>query len=146
MIANIASDDALILPHRANPAGLNFRERQALICADTPDLCAILALCPTHGDGECAESCEIVVHTACTAPRGELLRINDYFHNDIAARAHFRKAFVGRLFPLIERGRQLCIADETPDSFVIFSAEQRDISSSHSPSSFASVESALLSA
>ncbi len=28
MIANIASHDALILPHRANPAGLNFRERQ----------------------------------------------------------------------------------------------------------------------
>src|SRR5258707_3032576 len=28
MIANIASDDALILPHRANPAGLNFREPQ----------------------------------------------------------------------------------------------------------------------
>jgi hypothetical protein len=28
MIANIASDDALILPHHANPAGLNFRERQ----------------------------------------------------------------------------------------------------------------------
>jgi hypothetical protein len=28
MIANIAPDDALILPHRANPAGLNFRERQ----------------------------------------------------------------------------------------------------------------------
>ena len=30
MIANIASDDALILPHHANPAGLNFRERQVL--------------------------------------------------------------------------------------------------------------------
>jgi hypothetical protein len=28
MIANIALDDALILPHRANPTGLNFRERQ----------------------------------------------------------------------------------------------------------------------
>jgi transposase InsO family protein len=28
MIANIASDDALILPHSANPAGLNFWERQ----------------------------------------------------------------------------------------------------------------------
>jgi|SRR5262245_6882574 len=28
MIANVASDDALILPHDANPAGLNFRERQ----------------------------------------------------------------------------------------------------------------------
>jgi hypothetical protein len=28
MIANIAFDDALILPHRANPAGLNFRERR----------------------------------------------------------------------------------------------------------------------
>src|SRR5260370_18785515 len=28
MIANIASHDALILPHRANPAGLNFRELQ----------------------------------------------------------------------------------------------------------------------
>jgi hypothetical protein len=28
MIANIAFDDALILPHRANPIGLNFRERQ----------------------------------------------------------------------------------------------------------------------
>jgi hypothetical protein len=27
MIANIASDDALILSHRANPARLNFRER-----------------------------------------------------------------------------------------------------------------------
>jgi len=39
MIANIASDDALILPHRANPAGLNFRERQvsyrALYSANT---------------------------------------------------------------------------------------------------------------
>jgi signal transduction histidine kinase len=31
MIATIASDDALILPHRANPAGLNFRERQRQI-------------------------------------------------------------------------------------------------------------------
>ena len=31
MIANIASDDALILPHRANPAGLNFRERQTTL-------------------------------------------------------------------------------------------------------------------
>jgi hypothetical protein len=30
MIANIASDDALILPHHANPVGLNFRERQGL--------------------------------------------------------------------------------------------------------------------
>src|SRR5262249_39568759 len=30
MIANIASDDALILPHHANPAGLNFRERQVI--------------------------------------------------------------------------------------------------------------------
>jgi hypothetical protein len=28
MIANIASYDVRILPHRANPAGLNFRERQ----------------------------------------------------------------------------------------------------------------------
>jgi hypothetical protein len=27
MIADIALDDALILPHRANPTGLNFRER-----------------------------------------------------------------------------------------------------------------------
>jgi hypothetical protein len=26
MIANIASDDALILAHHASPAGLNFRE------------------------------------------------------------------------------------------------------------------------
>src|SRR5258708_3475940 len=31
MIANIALDDALILPHRANPTGLNFRERQPSI-------------------------------------------------------------------------------------------------------------------
>jgi hypothetical protein len=30
MIANIASDDALILPHRANLAGSNFRERQCI--------------------------------------------------------------------------------------------------------------------
>jgi len=30
MIANIASDDALILPYRANPAGLNFWERQGI--------------------------------------------------------------------------------------------------------------------
>ena len=28
MIANIASDDGLILPHSANPIGSNFRERQ----------------------------------------------------------------------------------------------------------------------
>jgi hypothetical protein len=27
MIANIALDDALILPHSANPTGSNFRER-----------------------------------------------------------------------------------------------------------------------
>jgi hypothetical protein len=31
MIANIASDDALILPHRANPTGLNFRERHRIL-------------------------------------------------------------------------------------------------------------------
>jgi hypothetical protein len=37
MIANIALDDALILPHRANPTGLNFRERQEGIgVADGP--------------------------------------------------------------------------------------------------------------
>jgi hypothetical protein len=29
MIANIALDDGLILPHGANPTGSNFRERQA---------------------------------------------------------------------------------------------------------------------
>jgi hypothetical protein len=28
-MASIVSDDALILPHRANPRGWNFRERQA---------------------------------------------------------------------------------------------------------------------
>src|SRR5258707_13576653 len=28
ILANIAFDDALILPHRANPTGLNFRKRQ----------------------------------------------------------------------------------------------------------------------
>jgi len=33
MIANIVSDDALLLPHRAKPTGLNFRERQ-LLCGD----------------------------------------------------------------------------------------------------------------
>jgi hypothetical protein len=40
MIANIASDDALILSHRANPAGLNFRERQVIVLLNTfePDL------------------------------------------------------------------------------------------------------------
>jgi hypothetical protein len=27
-IASIECDDALILPHRANPVGYNFRERQ----------------------------------------------------------------------------------------------------------------------
>jgi hypothetical protein len=30
MIANIASDDGLILPHSANPIGSNFRERQVV--------------------------------------------------------------------------------------------------------------------
>ena len=34
-MAGIASDDALILPHRANPDGWNFRERQGA-CAE-PD-------------------------------------------------------------------------------------------------------------
>jgi hypothetical protein len=34
MIANIALDDALILPHRANPTGLNFRERQGFETSD----------------------------------------------------------------------------------------------------------------
>jgi len=33
MIANIVSDDAPLLPHRAKPTGLNFRERQ-LLCGD----------------------------------------------------------------------------------------------------------------
>ena len=28
MLTSIVPDDALILPHRANPAGSNFRERQ----------------------------------------------------------------------------------------------------------------------
>jgi hypothetical protein len=35
MIANIASDDALILPQHANPVGLNFWERHRLYC-DAP--------------------------------------------------------------------------------------------------------------
>jgi hypothetical protein len=30
-IASIVPDDALILPHRANPAGSDFRERQGLL-------------------------------------------------------------------------------------------------------------------
>jgi hypothetical protein len=44
MIANIASDDALILPHRANPAGLNFRERQvqrSQLTGDVPGVCGL---------------------------------------------------------------------------------------------------------
>ena len=46
MIANIALDDALILPHRANPAGLNFRERQGVPMADrTDELRATAAQC-----------------------------------------------------------------------------------------------------
>src|SRR5260370_40720574 len=45
MIANIGSDDALILPHRANPAGLNFRERQVL---NAEHLRRILAKYPTY--------------------------------------------------------------------------------------------------
>jgi hypothetical protein len=36
MIANIASDDALILPQRANPTGLNFRERQLVHSLNHP--------------------------------------------------------------------------------------------------------------
>jgi hypothetical protein len=36
MIANIALDDALILPHRANPTGLNFRERHVDACPLLP--------------------------------------------------------------------------------------------------------------
>src|SRR2546430_14544994 len=39
MIANIASDDGLILPHRANPAGSNFRERQPFF-----DICFMIHL------------------------------------------------------------------------------------------------------
>ena len=31
MIANIASDDALILPHHANPARSNFQEQQRIL-------------------------------------------------------------------------------------------------------------------
>jgi hypothetical protein len=38
MIANIALDDALILPHRANPTGLNFRERQCGSALETDRL------------------------------------------------------------------------------------------------------------
>jgi hypothetical protein len=36
MIANIASDDGLILPHRANPTGSNFRERQRFALNEMP--------------------------------------------------------------------------------------------------------------
>jgi hypothetical protein len=38
MIANIALDDGLILPHSANPAGSNFRERQAEACQKVTSL------------------------------------------------------------------------------------------------------------
>jgi len=34
MIANIASDDGLILPHSANPTGSNFRERHVVLTLD----------------------------------------------------------------------------------------------------------------
>jgi hypothetical protein len=36
MIANIALDDGLILPHSANPAGSNFQERQPLVRVANP--------------------------------------------------------------------------------------------------------------
>ena len=45
MIANIALDDALILPHRANPTGLNFRERQVAIHASAANGSFTVAVC-----------------------------------------------------------------------------------------------------
>jgi hypothetical protein len=38
LIANIASDDGLILPHSANPTGSNFRERQVCPTSRPPHL------------------------------------------------------------------------------------------------------------
>jgi hypothetical protein len=36
-IESIASEDALILPHRANPSGCDFWERQVFaVCSGTP--------------------------------------------------------------------------------------------------------------
>ena len=63
MIANIASDDALILPYRANPAGLNFRERQVLqkMLAESSFAVLVLTGEDVHRDGK-EHARENVVH------------------------------------------------------------------------------------
>ena len=91
------------------------------------DSCAVLALLPCDTDGEAAEGCEIVLHPACAAPRGELMRIDDSLLDDDAARTQFRDALFGIVKPLIEGAAELrVIRDESFDGLVIFPVEPRD--------------------
>jgi hypothetical protein len=114
----------------------------------SPGLCAALMLFPSIDDGERSESCSVVVQGARTAVRDVLLRIDDHFHDNVAARLHFRDTFVRLLAPIVEGLWHLGVRDEPPNGFVILAVESEHVSNRHSGFSVraATVESASPSA
>jgi hypothetical protein len=95
----------------------------ALIRGGTPGLFSTLILFPAFDDGESFESCHIGVLPAFCAPRGELLRIKDHFHDDRSDRLHCRDLLFLRLKPLLEACGQRLVCDEALECLVIFPAE-----------------------
>jgi hypothetical protein len=97
-------------------------------------LCATLGLFPSFGDDEGPKGCSIVILSAGAAPRGELLRVDDHFHDGIASRLKFRDVLIRRVLPFVEGVGKLNVGDEGAHCFVILASEKADIPSRHGPS------------
>ena len=88
---------------------------------------SVLLLTPCD-DGKGSKACGVVINPGCIAPRGELLWIDDRFHDAASSeRLHFRDDLVGRLQPLLVGGDQCrIIGNSGADRLVIFGPEPRD--------------------
>src|SRR5260370_6565199 len=105
MIANIASDDGLILPHSANPTGSNFRERQGArgfssahipAAVDVDGLAGDVAVAGQHnGDrGDLVHRAEATDRNEGRLDRGVIL---DHVGFDQRRRDHIRRdPFLGQ--------------------------------------------------
>ena len=96
------------------------------ITAATPGLAATLTLFPGNDEGEGLHGCQIVLHPARTAVRGELLRIDDSRYHGPTSRRAFIDVLIRRLAPLLKGVRYRGVPNEASDGVIVLPPELRD--------------------
>src|SRR6266849_5585353 len=95
---------------------------------------ATLLILPVNENGESYEDRPAVIHPACVAVCGKLLRIDDCFSNDGVGHIQFLSLPGRCLEPFIERvGEVRLIRDESSNGIIILSAEPNDDLASKHP-------------